>query len=254
MSMQATDPVSTEPAWPVFRAKLLDRREVADGTMAFEFEKPAAWAFEAGQFVDLTLLNPTETDSEGDTRHFSVASAPFEDTLMIATRMRNAAFKRVLKRLPVGSEVKIEGPFGDLRLHNNAARPAAVVSGGIGITPFRSILKQPVHQNQKHRISFFYTNRRPEDAIFLEDMCALTRESETFTFVPTMTEMDKSRLAWDGERGRIDQQMLAKYLAGIKSAIYYVSGPPGMVNDLRTLLEANGVDRDDIRTEEFTGY
>jgi ferredoxin-NADP reductase len=254
MTMQAKDQVSTEPGWPVFMAKLLGRRDVADGTMAFEFEKPTGWTFDAGQFIDMTLLNPEETDAEGNTRGFSIASAPFEETLMVATRMRNTAFKRVLETLPLGSEVKIEGPFGDLRLHNNAARPAVIVSGGIGITPFRSILMQAVNEKRAHRIVFFYANRRPEDAVFLEDMRALTRESATFTFVPTMTEMDKSHLSWDGERGRIDQQMLAKYLTGITSAIYYVTGPPGMVKGLRTLLKATGVDSDDIRTEEFTGY
>ncbi|TMQ32629.1 MAG: FAD-dependent oxidoreductase [Planctomycetota bacterium] len=222
--------------------------------MAFEFEKPAAWTFDAGQFIDMTLLKPGETDAEGDTRGFSIASAPFEDTLMIATRMRNTAFKRVLKTLPLGSQVKIEGPFGDLRLHNNVARPAVIVSGGIGITPFRSILMQAVNEKRTHRIFFFYANRRPEDAVFMDDMRTLARESATFTFVPTMTEMDKSHRPWDGERGRIDKQMLTKYLAGITSAIYYVTGPPGMVMGLRTVLKASGVDSDDIRTEEFTGY
>jgi ferredoxin-NADP reductase len=235
-------------------AKLLGRHDVADGTMAFEFDKPAGWTFDAGQFIDITLLEPGETDAEGNTRGFSIASAPFEETLMIATRMRNTAFKRVLKTLPLGSEVKIEGPFGDLRLHNNAARPAVIVSGGIGITPFRSILLQAANEKRPHRIVFFYVNRRPEDTVFLEDMRTLARESATFTFVPTMTEMDKSHLPWDGERGRIDEQMLTKYLTGITSAIYYVTGPPGMVQGLRMLLKATGVDSDDIRTEEFTGY
>jgi ferredoxin-NADP reductase len=251
-------PVATQAdvasASPGFMAKLTDRREVAYGTMAFYFDKPADWTFEAGQFVDITLLKPTETDSEGDTRHFSIASAPFEDTLMIATRMRDSAFKRVLKTLPLGTEVKIEGPFGSLRLHNNAARPAVVLSGGIGITPFRSILLQAAKAKRSHQIFFFYTNCRPEDAPFLDDMRRLERETPSFTFVPTMTEMDKSHLPWDGERGRIDQQLLARYLQGIPSAIYYVTGPPGMVNGLRTLLRASGVDADNIRTEEFTGY
>jgi ferredoxin-NADP reductase len=254
MTMQAANQLSTEPAWPVFMSKLRGHHDVADGTMAFEFEKPAAWTFDAGQFIDVTLLKPGETDAEGNTRGFSIASAPFEDKLMIATRMRNTAFKRVLKTLPLGSEVKIEGPFGDLRLHNNTGRPAVIVSGGIGITPFRSILMQAVNEKRTHRILFFYANRRPEDAVFLEDMRALARESARYTFVPTMTEMEKSHVPWDGERGRIDQQMLSKYLTGITSAIYYVTGPPGMVKGLRTVLKATGVDTDDIRTEEFTGY
>jgi ferredoxin-NADP reductase len=238
----------------VFMAKLQSRQEVAEGTIAFHFQNPSGWTFEAGQFIDMTLLKPRETDAEGNTRGFSIASAPFEDTLMIATRMRDTAFKRVLKTVPLGTEVKIEGPFGDLRLHDNVARPAVVLSGGIGITPFRSILLQADKANRPRRILFFYANRRPEDAPFLDEMRALARENARFTFVPTMTSMEKSHLPWDGERGPIDHKMLATYLAGITSAIYYVTGPPGMVKGLRTLLRATGVDDDDVRTEEFTGY
>src|ERR1043165_1137803 len=140
--------MSSASTWPIFMAKLKSREEVAQGTMAFHFEKPAGWTFKAGQFIDITLLDPAETDSEGNTRGFSIASAPFENTLMIATRMRDTAFKRVLKTLPLGSEVKIEGPFGDLRLHNNRVRPAVVLSGGIGITPFRSILMQAAREQR----------------------------------------------------------------------------------------------------------
>ncbi|MEO6798071.1 MAG: FAD-dependent oxidoreductase, partial [Candidatus Dormibacter sp.] len=200
------------------------------------------------------LIDPPETDAEGNTRGFSIASAPFEDTIMIASRMRDTAFKRVLKTLPLGAEVKIEGPFGDLRLHNNASRPAIVLSGGIGITPFRSILLQAGNDKLQHHIVFFYANRRPEDAAFLEDMRALERQDANFTFIPTMSEMEKSHLSWDGERGVIDKALLEKYVTGVASAIYYITGPPGMVEALRTVLQDAGVDDDDVRTEEFTGY
>src|ERR1051325_2078981 len=213
--------MTTTAAWPIFMAKLKNRQEVAERTMAFHFAKPSDWMFEAGQFVDITLLNPREADAEGNTRGFSIASAPFEDTLMVTTRMRDTAFKRVLKTLPLGTEVKIEGPFGDLRLHNNASRPAVVLSGGIGITPFRSILMQAAKDQRPNRIFFFYANRRPEDAPFLDELRALAAESATFTFIPTMTNMEHSHVSWHGEQGHIDQAMLAKYLTEITSPIYY---------------------------------
>jgi ferredoxin-NADP reductase len=254
MSTQVADPTSTKGTWPVFMAKLQSRQEVAEGTMAFCFEKPADWTFVAGQFIDLTLISPPETDAEGNTRGFSIASAPFEDTIMIATRLRDTAFKRVLKSLPLGTGVKIEGPFGDLRLRRNEVQPAVVLSGGIGITPFRSILLQAAHDKRSRRIFFFYGNRRPEDAPFLDEIRALEREDAHFTFIPTMSEMEKSHLPWDGERGFIDQQMLSRYLPRVASAIYFLTGPPTMVRGLRTVLTAAGVDDDDIRTEEFTGY
>jgi len=244
----------TQATWPVFMATLQSRQEVAEGTVAFHFDKPSDWTFTAGQFVDITLVHPTETDAEGNKRGFSIASAPCEETLMITTRMRDTAFKRVLKTLPLGAAVKIEGPFGDLRLPDNTTRPAVVLSGGIGITPFRSILVQAAHEKSLQRVIFFYANRRPEDAPFLADMCAVERDDARVTFVPTMTKMATSRLPWDGERGAIDQAMLAKYLTGIASAIYYLTGPPGLVKGLRTVLTTAGIDDDDIRTEEFTGY
>src|ERR1039458_9066758 len=114
-------------------SKLAGRQEIAEGTMAFRFERPSGWTLEAGQAIDITLLAPSETDAEGNTRTFTIASAPYEKTLMVATRMRDTAFKRVLKVMPVGAAVQIEGPTGVLTLHSDATRAAVFLCGGIGI-------------------------------------------------------------------------------------------------------------------------
>src|SRR5580704_17604595 len=103
--------MSTTATWPTFAFRLKDRKEVAGRTIAFRFEKPSGWTFKAGPFIDMTLLDPSETDSEGNTRGFSIASGPHEETLMVTTRMRNTAFKRVLNNASIGTAVKIEGPF-----------------------------------------------------------------------------------------------------------------------------------------------
>ena len=92
----------------VYKTKLIRKEEVAEGTMAFYFEKPKYFNFIAGQYMTVTLLNPPETDAEGNSRFFSIASAPSDNYLMVATRIRDTAFKRVLKNLPVDSEVKID--------------------------------------------------------------------------------------------------------------------------------------------------
>ena len=134
---------------------LQNRREVAQGTMAFRFEKPPGWVFTAGQYLDLTLVDPPETDAEGNTRSFSVASAPGEDTLMVATRMRDTAFKRVLKTMSIGGSVTIEGPSGDLTLPVDSSRPVVLLAGGIGITPFRSMLVHAAREKLPHRLFLF---------------------------------------------------------------------------------------------------
>ena len=148
---------------PTYLVKLNKRDEVAEGTMAFHFKKPDGFNFEAGQFIALILIDPPETDAEGNTRAFSVASAPYEEALMIATRMRNTAFKRAIKALPLGSRIQIQGPFGSFTLDNDSTRPAALIAGGIGITPFRSMVFQAADNRAAHPIFLFYSNRRPED-------------------------------------------------------------------------------------------
>jgi ferredoxin-NADP reductase len=240
-------------AWPTFEAALVSRELVAERTMAFRFAKPADWTYRAGQFVDVTLLDPPETDAEGNTRGFSISSAPSEGVIMITTRLRDTAFKRVLQAMPLGTPVKIEGPFGDLRLHH-ADRPAVVLTGGIGITPFRSILLETIRADGlPYPVVVLYANRRPQDAAFLDELRALAAQDTNLKFIPTMSGLEASD-PWQGERGHIDMSMLGRHLEGVTNAIYYLTGPPGMVQGLRTMLMDGGVDEDDIRTEEFTGY
>lgn len=240
---------------------LKSRSEVAEGTLEFRFDKIKGMAFKAGQFMDLTLIAPPETDDAGNTRGFSINSAPDDPELMFATRLRDTAFKRVLRTMPLGTEIKVEGPFGDFTLHNKVSRPAIFLAGGIGITPFRSIARWAAHERLSHRIFLFYVNKRPEDAAFLDELAGFERVNPNFTFVPTMDHMSDSLRPWKGETGRIDHALIEKYLKGVSSSetaqsepIYYMAGPAGMVAGLRTMLNEAGIDDDDIRTEEFTGY
>jgi ferredoxin-NADP reductase len=237
-----------------YGSRLLSRVEVAEGTMAFHFEKPSQFDFKPGQSADVTLLNPPETDSEGNTRTFSIASSPFEDQLVFATRMRDTAFKRSLKKVAVGTDVKIDAAMGSFTLHKNSAKPAVFLAGGIGITPFISVVRQADHERLPHKLYLFYSNRRPEDAPFLETLQALERSNPNFRLICTMTAMPRSRMVWNGETGLIDNEMLSRHLTDLQGPIYYVAGPPSMVTGMRKMLVAAGVDEDDIRTEEFGGY
>jgi ferredoxin-NADP reductase len=246
--------VSTAAPTEGFQSTLRSRQEVAERTFAFHFEKPSGWTFKAGQSVDLTLIDPSETDAEGNTRAYSIASPPNEETLMIATRMRDSAFKRVLAGMPPGTSVKIDGPFGNMTLHNNATRASIILTGGIGITPFRSIILHATKEKLPHKIILLYSNRRPEDAAFLKELQALQNENPNYKFIPTMTAMEKSRQTWQGEAGHINKEMLARHTGTMNSPVYYIAGPPEMVSGLRAILNRTGVDDDNIRSEEFAGY
>ena len=239
---------------PIYKTILLRKEDIADGTMAFHFQKTGGFAFKAGQFADFTLINPIETDAEGNTRGFSLASAPYEDTLMFATRMRDTAFKRTLKTMEVGREVSLDAPYGSFTLHNNSRIPAVFLTGGIGVTPIRSIVLQAAHDKLPHKILLFDSNRKPEDAAFLNALMGAEVKNPNYTFVGTMTEMDKSGRKWNGETGYINKAMLEKHIGDLTLPIYYLAGPASMVTAMRKTLNEAGVDDDNIRTEEFSGY
>lgn len=236
------------------RVKLLRREEVAEGTVAFYFEKPQGFQFTPGQFLRFSLIDPPETDEEGDSRTFSIASAPSEADLMFATRMRDTAFKRVLKSMPLGSEIEFKGPYGRMILHEDASRPAVFLTGGIGIAPFRSIAVEAAAAGHNHQLQLCYSNRRPEDAAFLDHLSELEKGNANYQFIPTMTAVAGSKLPWTGETGYINAEKLARFVPDIKAPIYYIAGPAAMVNAMRATLADAGVDEASIRAEEFAGY
>ena len=236
------------------KSKLIRREEVAEGTMAFHFEKPSGFAFKAGQSADVTLIDPPDTDAEGNTRTFSIASSPFENELVFTTRMRDTAFKRSLKNVPLATEVKIGSAAGSFTLHKNPAKPAVFLAGGIGITPFFSMVRQAYHDRLPHKLYLFYSNRRPEDAAFLSSLQTLETTNPNFRLICTMTEMSKSKKEWKGETVLIDREMLSRHLAVLQGPIYYIAGPPPMVAAMRQTLVSAGIEEDDIRAEDFTGY
>jgi ferredoxin-NADP reductase len=237
---------------PIYKINLKSKEEIANGTMAFHFKKPEGLTYKAGQFADYTLIDAKETDAEGNVRGFSLASAPYEDTIMFATRMRDTAFKRDMKTMDIGTELKLDAPYGSFTLQNNTKIPAVFLSGGIGITPVRSIILQAAHDKTAHKIFLFYANKTPDDAAFLDELKDAEKSNPNFTFIPSMTE-DKLK-EWHGETGFFTKEMLQKYIGDLMLPIYYIAGPAGMVASIRKTLTEAGVDEDNIRTEEFSGY
>lgn len=235
----------------VTNIKLVKKEEIANDTMAFYFEKPEGFEYRAGQFADYTLLNPSETDAEGNTRGFSLITAPFEDTIGAATRLRDTAFKRVLRDLPIGTEVKLDAPYGDFTLHKTETTPAVFIIGGIGATPVRSMVAQATHDKTAHKITMIHANHTPADAPFKADFEQFAKDNPNFTYVSVATQDVPD---WDGERGHVDGAMLKRHVADLNAPIYYLSGPEGMVKAMRELLVGLGVNEDNIRTEEFAGY
>jgi ferredoxin-NADP reductase len=236
----------------VYEVKLKERLVVAEGTMAFRFAKPGDFVFKAGQAIRLELIDPPAAAGQSS-RTLSLVSAPFEQELEVATRMRDSAFKRALKALPDGASIRIDGPFGDLTL-GTTERPTVFIAGGIGITPFMSMLRQAAEDRSPQRLFLAYSNRRPEDSAFLDELQGLERQNKRFHLMATMTDMSKSAREWSGETSFVDADMLRRFVGDLAAPIFYIVGPPAMVEAMQRTLVAAGIAEDKIRTEEFYGY
>ena len=233
-----------------FNTKLVNKKEVAKDTMSFYFEKPEGFSYKAGQYIQMSLIDPPDTDDEGNKRFFSISAAPYEKDLMITTRLRDTAFKRVLRAQEAGYEVTARGPMGVFTLHEDASVPAVFLVGGIGITPFRSIIMQVTQDKLPQKMTLFYSNHDKEDTAFYDELQNVAKMNSHFTFVPIMTKDE----TWQGEKEHISKEMIQKYVPHFVNVIYYTAGPEAMVDTMRKLLKDSGIDDSKVKYEEFSGY
>ena len=223
--------------------------------MSFAFDlEGQSFPFTPGQYNTVTIPNPLYQDEEGNTRQFSIASSPRDPFILIATRMRASAFKRTLAEVPLGTRVNFRGPLGKFTLPEDAAHPIVLIAGGIGITPFRSMIKHATEQRLPHRLTLIYSNRTPQEAPFLDELRGWERENPSFRFIPTITRPEAAPAGWTGRTGYVDAAFLRETLEGLEQYVFYAAGPPRMVDGVKQALVQAGVAEDRMRTEEFSGY
>src|SRR5579864_835463 len=133
-----------------------------------------------------------------------------------------------------------------MTLSKNGARPAVLLAGGIGITPFRSLIWNAAESLSPRRIFLFYSVRVREEAAFLEELQEMERFNGRYKLICTVTQPEKMKAPWPGEKGRISIEMLSKWIPDLSAPIYYIAGPPGMVTGVRQMLLGSGISEEDI--------
>lgn len=235
-----------------YSIKLKGKQEIADQTVAFVFEKPKDFSFQAGQYVVMTIPNLTFPDNRRGIRSLSIASAPYENELVFAMRITDSGFKQTLNTMEMGGEVTITQAIGHFTLEKDSDRPVVFLIGGIGITPARSILRQAVYDKDRREFCLFYSNRRPEDASFANELQDFPELN--YKCIDTLTKHDSGELCeWQEESGYICDAMLSKHLADVKKPMYYIVGSPTFAGAMKTMLNALGVADADIKQDPFTG-
>lgn len=235
---------------PIHTLKLVRRCQVAANTIQCEFEKPTDFKFTSGQYGGFTLINPAETDAQGNTRRFSLLSIPDDDVIAIVTRLQTSAFKKNLNNLAIGSEIKFGGPTGNFILHEDTKTPAVLIAGGIGIAPFYSMIRHACRHQPDREIFLFYGNQTRATTAFLDELLALADKNKNLKLIPVMAA-DKE---WDGENGFITHTIIKKYVPDILKPIYYVCGAPAMVGALQETLMEMDIPAEQIQIEDFPGY
>jgi ferredoxin-NADP reductase len=234
------------------RAKIKEKREVAEGTLLVVFDLLGAEVdFRAGQYFWVTLIDPPYDDEKGPRRHISVVTSPNErGVLGLCTRLRDSAFKRSLAELPVGTEVDVEQPKGNFLLPEDTDRPYVFIAGGIGITVFRCMLRYIAEEHLPYRVTLIYSNRDRASSAFLDELAELDQK-ENLRVVLTMTDDPD----WDGETRRIGPDLLHDHLGSdLGSFDYLVAGPPPMVEGVEETLRTVGVPEESIHPDRFSGY
>jgi glycine betaine catabolism B len=220
--------------------------------------------YTAGQFAFFDIGGVYD-DPKGPIRHFTISSSPTENFIMFSTRIRDSPYKKRLSALDEGARVKVRGPEGQFVLHqDDYSKPAVFLSGGIGVTPFRSMIKYATDNQLPLKIVMFDSNRNRDSILFKEEFDDWTNINKNLKIIYTISEDEQQQQQspsvaddWKGEYGRIDKAMILKYVDAnmLNNSIFYICGPPSMLKAMQSLLQDNlEIPKERIKVEEFTGY
>lgn len=236
---------------PFFKKEQLNR-----DTFTFYFKRTGdEHQFVPGQYYEMKL-DIKNTDERGDTRVFTISSSPTDlDYITFTTRIIQSAFKLRLNNLLEGESVQFSGPWDDLNFDEKDTRPHVFLAGGIGVTPYHSIVKYVLDRNITTQMALFVSWKTREEMIFDSFFREANNHLESFSYIPTLTdEIDLKPEEWDGELGRVNEEMLKKNIYDIAGSKYFFSGPPAMVKALKETVVNMGVPKENIIAEEFEGY
>ena len=228
---------------------LLDHKEPINyNVTTFWFKPPRKVSYTAGQFTELYLpqKNP---DERGEKRWFTLSSSPNENLISITTKFAgksSSTFKKTLWALKPGAEMSATEPMGDFVLPKDKSIPLVFVAGGMGLTPYHSIVKWLGETKEHRQIQFIYAVNKPSDAIFIDLF-------ESYRIKPILVTAEPSR-DWKGESGHLKAQRILDLAEGYKDKRIYVSGPEPMVEELMKGLEKLEVPKNDLVGDYFPGY
>lgn len=221
---------------------LLSTKNEIENVISFIFkpETPLTWV--AGQYLRYHIED-SNPDTRRENRFFTIASAPFEQNVMLTTKFvpgDGSTFKKDLQNLKIGDSIEVSGPNGEFTAED-VQKKYVFIAGGIGITPFRSIMVDLDHKRIPADITLLYANRT-ENAVFRNELNLLSQNNPTF------------KIKYFIGDNRIDQNTITQLNYDLKETIFYISGPEPMVESFEIMLTGMGVPAEQTRRDYFVGY
>lgn len=224
------------------KLKLARRHVESADVESFIFKPAEPLVWKAGQYLHY-VLNHGKTDDRGSDRWFTIASAPYERHVMITTRFaakQGSTFKKALKALKPGDSIEVSDLDGDFLL-GDLKKQYVFLAGGIGITPFRAMLKQAAHVGKPLRATLIYANRK-QVAAYEKELDAMARRNSHL------------KIHYLVHPQRIDEETIKALVPDLRAPLFYVSGPEPMVESVGKMLERMGIPKKRIKQDWFPGY
>lgn len=240
-----------------FSLPFVKKEQVASDTFSFFFDRREAnLDFLPGQHVRMTLDLPEE-DSRGKRRFFSISSSPLEKKfLIITTKIEKSAsmFKKTLFALSPEDTVQFWGPAGVFLLPENTDQELVFLAGGIGVTPFHSMLSYLAEKKKQQKVTLFVSFKHLEEMVFYSDFQKICHGNDNLRVVYTLTQAENMKGVWEGRTERISESLLSEYLPDLQRPLYYACGSLSMVDAMLELLEKLEVPSEQIKKEYYPGY
>ncbi len=235
------------PPSNIYESNVIESIRHTENVLSLKFEKPTGFQYEAGQFMFITYESP-----QGKRRkHITISSSPTESFLEITKRLTGSYFSNGLLEKEQGDWVLLEGPYGKFTAETSIKK-IGMLCGGIGITPLRSMIRFYADKGLNNDIRLIYSNRTKGSIIFKSEFDTLEKKEKfNFKIFHTLTQSEKE---WNGETGRINEDMVKKLIPDYLNRRFYTSGPPAMVDAMRELLKKINVKDENINFEYFPGY
>lgn len=233
---------------------LIEKKEIAKDTFELTFKPSEKVSYQPGQYMEWTLPGK-EVDIRGIRRYFTIASSPLEDVIRLGVKRaeKGSSFKNSLFSLEEGKGLLATSVMGDFLLPEDKDRTLVFIAGGIGITPFISMLRTLLIKKEKRDIVLIYANKQESEIAYKYVLEEAVRELGV-RVVYVLSDLATLPKDWGGEKGFITEQILETHVTAVVSSFYYISGPPSMVSSYSALLQSMHVCKADITTDFFPGF